>query len=139
MTEEVVFKDFTKKRKRVFFTLAGQEFDALPALPVPVTQRLVQTANALKGSAADAQALTSVLNIFNEVLRKESAVRFAALLNAENEDDENVVDLADAMDIMAWLMEHYGKRPTEVSSLSSDGLPTETDGTISTAGVPSVA
>lgn len=133
---EVVFKDFTKERKRVVFRLGSQEFEAFPVLPVPVTQRLVQTANSLKGAEADESALSAVLDIFNQVLRKESALRFASLINAEDENSD-VVDLIDVMDVMTWLMEVYGKRPTVVSSDSSAGLPTETDGTISTAGVSS--
>ena len=133
---EVVFKDFTKERKRVVFRLGSQEFEAFPVLPVPVTQRLVQTANSLKGAEADESALSAVLDIFNQVLRKESALRFASLINAEDENSD-VVDLIDVMDVMTWLMEVYGKRPTVASSDSSVGLPTETDGTISTAGVSS--
>lgn len=138
MTDEVVFKDFSKQRKRIVFRLGGQEFEALPALPVPVTQRLVQTAQSLKGSDADEKALTAVMGIFHEILQTESATRFSALVNAETTGGE-IVDLSDTMDVMVWLMEVYGKRPTAESSESSSGLPTETDGTISTAGVPSIA
>lgn len=138
MTDEVVFKDFSKQRKRVVFRLGGQEFEALPALPVPVTQRLVQTAQSLKGSEADEKALDAVMGIFGEILRPESAARFSALLNNPDTDAE-IVDLTDAMDVMTWLMEVFGKRPTLESSDSSNGLPTGTDGTISTAGVPSIA
>lgn len=138
MTDEVIFKDFSKTRKPVRFQLGGQQFEALPALPVPVTQRLVQTAASLKGADADEKALNSVLGIFNEILRKESAERFSTLINGGGKNGE-IVDLSDAMDVMAWLMEVYGKRPTQESSDSSAGLPTENAGTISTAGVPHVA
>lgn len=138
MADEVLFKDFSKPRKRVVFRLGGQEFEALPALPVPVTQRLVQTAQSLKGADADENALNSVMGIFQEILRPESATRFIALVNDTGETAE-IVDLTDVMDVMTWLMEAYGKRPTVESSDSSNGLPSVDNGMISTAGVPSVA
>lgn len=129
--KEVRFKNFTKKREPVWFQVDEDRFQALPVLPVPTMQLLIGQANALQGKAASPETLGEILHIFDTVLVPESAARFTERLKST----DNPVDLIQVMDILTWLMEGYGQRPTQQSSGSSDGLPSGTDGTISTAGV----
>jgi hypothetical protein len=95
-------------------------------------QVLIGQSNALQTKEATPETLNDVLNIFNTILVPESAVRFAERLKSM----ENPVDLTQVMEIMVWLMELYGRRPTPPPSDSSAGLPSESDGTTSTAGAP---
>lgn len=134
MTNEIHFKDFTKVPTPIQFQVDGDYFAALPTLPIPVMQRLIQASSEMQGETAGPEALDKVLGVFDIVLMEESRERFRARLNST----ENPVSLTQVMDIMVWLMELYGRRPTQQSSDSSNGLPTETVGTISTAGVPSI-
>jgi hypothetical protein len=127
---EVHFKDFSKKHTPVFFRIDAVDFEALPTLPIPVMQKLIGQANALKDKEVTEAVVGEVLDIFNTVLKADSAQRFATRIN----DTENPVDLPQIMDILTWLMEMYGRRPTQPSSDSSAGLPTESDGTTSTDG-----
>jgi len=131
MTTEVSFKDFTKVLSRKYFRVGAEEFDALPTLPIPVMQELIRASTGLRGKDLGAEALDQVLGIFDSILVPESAQRFKARIASVTDP----VDLTQVMDIMTWLMELYGKRPTQQSPESSSGLPTETDGMISTAGV----
>ena len=131
---EVRFKDFTKKAERIVFQLDDDQFEARSVLPVPVMQELIRVSKELQVDALGEDALVKVLSIFNLVLLGQSAELFRSRV----ESVDKPVDLTQVMDIMVWLMEMYGQRPTQPSSDSSDGLPSETGGTISTAGVPSI-
>lgn len=132
---EARFKDFSKKRVPIVFRIDNDDFQALSVLPVPVMQRLVSEASKLKDQEATETALADVLNIFNSVLYPDSAAKFQERVQSL----DNPVDLNQVMDIMVWLMELYGQRPTQPSSDSSTGLPSGTDGTISVDGALPVA
>ena len=134
MTSDIHFKDFTKVPTPIQFQVDGDHFAALPTLPIPVMQRLIQASSDMEGKSAGPESLDQVLGIFDIILMEESRERFKARINST----EHPVSLTQVMDIMVWLMELYGRRPTQQSSDSSNGLPTETVGTISTAGVPSI-
>lgn len=127
---EARFKDFSKKRERIVFRIDADDFEALSVLPIPVMQDLVAQAAGLKDQEVNETVLKDVLNIFNTILLPESAARFQSRVNSV----DNPVDLAQVMDIMVWLMELYGQRPTQQSSDSSVGSPNGTDGTISMDG-----
>lgn len=131
---EVHFKDFTKQAKRVVFQIDGDQFEARSVLPVPVMQELIRVSKGLKTDDLGEETLLKVLSIFDLILLKPSADLFRSRVDSV----DNPVDLTQVMDTMVWLMEIYGQRPTPPSSESLSGLPTETDGTISTAGVPSI-
>jgi hypothetical protein len=55
-------------------------------------------------------------------------------MKAKLYDRMNPLDSEQANEIMEWLMEEYGLRPTSPSSGSSDGSPTGDGGTPSVAG-----
>lgn len=62
--------------------------------------------------------------MFDLVLTDESAERFKARMS----DKTNPVTMTQLMDILPWLMEQYGMRPTSPSSNSSDGSQSPDDG-----------
>lgn len=134
MTSEIHFKDFTKKFVPIQFQVDDDYFAALPTLPVPTMQEVIRASKELRAEELGPDALDKVLALFDTILVVESRERFKARVSSLDKP----VDLTQIMDIMVWLMEIYGKRPTQQSSDSSDGLPTETDGMISTAGVPAI-
>lgn len=136
MSDDVVFKDFTKKRKEVRFTVGEESFEVLPSLPIPVMQEFLSIAKKIEGKSVGPETLTDVMHIFDLVLKGDSASRFAARIASL--DDDNI-GLDQAMDIIQWMMEHYSKRPTVQPANSSASSPGENVGTISTAGVSSVA
>lgn len=133
MTNEVAFKDFTKAKKQVTFRIDVDVFEAPGVLPIPTMQELAGTADKLKSDMSSSETLSQVIGIFDVILLDASAARLKERISSK----EQPVDLEQLMEIMLWLLEVYGLRPTQPSSDSSAGQPVETSGTPLTAGAPS--
>jgi hypothetical protein len=131
MTE---IRDFTKKRKPIIFREGDDVFHAAPGLPAQV---MLEFATRFQGMSIEAtvdqqlEAFTSVLEI---ALLPESYKRFAERMA----DRENPIEIDQIEEIITWLMEQYGLRPTALPSVSSDGQPAPEPGTTSTASTPDV-
>lgn len=123
----VSFKDFTRKRKPVNFKIEDEHFDCVPALPVETTQVIARIAKEI----SDDNALEKLNEFFGEVLLGDGAERIRLLMG----DKKNPLETDQAVEILYWLLEVYGLRPTQSSSGSSNGSPTDGDGTPSGAGV----
>lgn len=121
-------RDFTRPRKRLNFTIDDDEFEAAAALPGDVFAEMV----ALHDSAADAQTFQDQHDLLKQALRiallPESWERFAARLK----DKQRPIDDDQSSDVVIWLMEEYGVRPTQPSQPSSDGPSSPESGTSST-------
>lgn len=131
MTNDVRFRDFSKKRKPIFFILdspnpEGERFDCYPALALPSLQEI----SLIAGDMTQEKVLESFSAFFKVVLQPDSAERMEKKLY----DRLNPLEVEQANDIMSWLMEEYGLRPSKPSSDSSAGSPTDDAGTPSVAG-----
>lgn len=73
-------------------------------------------------------------SLFSLILVDESYERF----NARMRDKTNPISITQLMEIMPWVMEQYGLRPTTPSEDSSGGLTNPVSGTNSTAPAPVV-
>lgn len=122
----VNFRDFTKKRSAVFFNLDGERFDCAPAVPVTSLQELANYA----GEVNSNNAADFLQKFFGLVMDADNQSRIAARMV----DKTNPLDMDQALEIMHWLLEAYGMRPTQSSSDISTGSPTDGDGTPSMAG-----
>jgi hypothetical protein len=126
------FKDFSKKREPVEFKIDDDLFVAPSILPIPTMQELAEVAESIKTETNNSELFKKVTGIFDAVLTDASAARFRERVASKEEP----VDIEQLIDIMLWLLEEYGLRPTQPSSDSSAGAPSGTSGTLSTAGVP---
>jgi len=133
MTTDVRFKDFSTPNQPVSFQVDGDLFEAPAVLPVPVMQELVVTADKLKNIGEDASVFTAMIEIFDVILVDASAARFRERVNSKTEP----IGMQQIVDIMLWLLEAYGLRPTQPSSDSLTGALAEMSGTPSVAGAPS--
>ncbi len=117
-------KDFTRKRSKIEFQIDDDVFEASPAIPADIlTDFVVQFAGVENLPALKrVEALTEVLSM---VLKPESFERFAA----RKKDRDNPIDLEQINDIIVWLMEQYGQRPTRPSQVSSSGQSSPEPGT----------
>lgn len=120
-------KDFSRKREEIVFTIDEDRFEAAPALPGDIlTEFAVRFADE---NADDAKARfeqwTAALEL---VLLPDSYKLFRARLR----DKERPIELEQASEVIVWLLEQYGLRPTQPSSLSPDGPPNPASGTSST-------
>lgn len=122
-------RDFSRPRPRIVFTVDTEEFEACPAIPADIllefSARYEDAAN-LKGLGSQYEALTSLLEL---VLLEDSHARLRGRLR----DRQHPVDLDQLNDIVVWLMECYGARPTPLSPDSPDGPCDPALGTSSTA------
>lgn len=130
--DDVRFKDFSRKRKPIFFILdgptpEGDRYDCYTALALPSLQEIALIA----GNMTAENATESFAEFFKVVLLPESAARIEEKLK----DRLYPMDPEQANEIMSWLMEVYGLRPSQPSSVSSDGSPTGDGGTPSVVGV----
>lgn len=135
MSETVAFRDFSRKRPRIFFTIDGEEFDARKALP-PV--KLQEAMVKFRGTKGDDES--RVDNIMEKLagglellLKPESYGRFLILLNDDERDEP--VDVLQLTEIFQWLIEKYTVHPTQALSDSSTSSETDSAGTVSPDGV----
>ena len=120
-------KDFTRQRRRLQFRIDNDLFEAAPALPGNVlTAFAVRFADVSK--APTEQQMQIFADALGMVLLPESNARFQKRFN----DLKNPIELEQASDVIMWLMEAYGLRPTQPSSPSASGPPSPESGTSST-------
>lgn len=138
MTDEVIFRDFTVKRKPVAFGISGVRYRCVEALGTETLQELVNVyrnsnlQEAVKEHDAD-KIMASVHQIFKIFMLEDSYGDFIMKLK----DKRDPVDIRQLMEIVAWIVEVYTKRPLEQSSTSSPTSETDDAGTSSEGGASS--
>lgn len=120
-------KDFTE-HVDVRFTIDDDVFIGVPNVPA---LDLLKFASAFDGLTEQdmlerPEAYEAMLEL---VLETASAMRFYARMS----DKTKPISMAQLMNVMSWLMEEYGMRPTLPSSDSSSGSVNPGDGKSSTA------
>ncbi|WP_460071071.1 hypothetical protein [Streptomyces sp. YKOK-I1] len=130
-TESAPIRDFTRKRDRLLFRIDDDLFEAAAALPGNTLARFASRFSDIEKTSVD-QQLGIFIDVLAMVLLPESAARF----NKRLDDLAQPIELEQASDVITWLLEAYGLRPTEPSSPSSDGPPSPESGTSSTDAPP---
>lgn len=124
-------KDFSRKRERLVFRIDEDIFEAATALPGNVLAQFATRFSNIESIPLD-QQLKVFADALGLVLLPESNGRFQKRLD----DLENPIELEQASDVIQWLLERYGLRPTEPSSDSSTGPQSPAPGTSSTDAPP---
>ena len=120
-------KDFSRARERHIFRIDDDVFEAATALPGKVLARFAARFSDIDNTPADKQ-LDAITDALGMVLLPASNALFQKRLD----DLQTPIELEQATDVIQWLLEQYGLRPTEPSSDSSSGLPSLASGTSST-------
>lgn len=113
------FRDFgapvsLETSEPISFSLYGETFNCKPQIPGQVMLDLA----ARSGKNDDgAESASVIIDFFKYVLLPESQERFSALCV----DPVRIVTIDQLMDIVSWLMEIYGERPTTRSGVSVPG------------------
>lgn len=121
-------RDFSRLRNRLTFTIDDELFEAAPVLPGDIYAEFVTRYNGTADTETYQQQHDLLKSALELALMPESYDRFAARLK----DKGNPVEDDQMADVIIWLLEAYGLRPTEPSQPSSDGLPSPESGTSST-------
>jgi hypothetical protein len=122
-------RDFSRKRKRLNFTIDSEEFDAAPALPGDIYAEFVTIYSSTGETETYQDQHDALKRALALALIDESYERFQARLR----DKTNPIEDDQVGDIVLWLLEEYGMRPTQPSPGSSDGPASPATGTPSTA------
>jgi hypothetical protein len=129
MTE---IRDFTKARKDISFRVDDDMFHAARGVPADVLLDFATEFSSMETSATIDQQLKAFRSMLEVVLLPESLKRF----NERMRDRENPIEIDQVEDIVTWLMEQYGLRPTEPSSASPSGPSSPGPGTTSMVSTP---
>lgn len=122
-------KDFSKPRQARRFRIDDDVFEAVSAIPAGI---LAEFAGKLSRDTADAtQRFSIIVEALDLVLLPESF----SLLRKRMSDKHDPVELDQLNDVIVWLLEEYGLRPTEPSPNSSGGQPNPEPGTSLTDGL----
>lgn len=124
--DAVPVKDFTRKHQRLVFKIDDDLFEAARALPGETLTEFAKRYSDIENAPVD-QRIEIFKQVLELVLLPESHDRFIKRFA----DRENPIQIEQAADVVQWLMEHYGKRPTQPSSPSPAGQHSPASGTSS--------
>lgn len=117
-----------KRKKRIRFALDEDVFEAYPSLDVFTAMEFMDKSETWQ-IAEDAEDAKRILReLFALCLQPESYERFVARL----QDRNNPVDVQELPEIVVYLFEEFGLRPTRPSSDSSGSPESQDGGTRST-------
>lgn len=120
MGELVEFKDFSRPVRKIHFRVGQEEYDAIPAIPLGMVMELgglVKNFGSVAAGEFDTK-MDALYTFFDGLLQDDGGTRFRK--QAQSKVDP--LDPKQVIDVMHWLLEVYGLRPTEPSSDSSSGL-----------------
>lgn len=110
------------------FYIHDDLFQAAPELPLGLLEDLAKLRNV--SEEVEKHGIESIYMILDSLLFDESA----ALLRRRASDKKKPVGVKQVMELIPWLLEEYGLRPTQPSSPSLNGSDGEKTGTSSTGG-----
>lgn len=130
MTE---IKDFSKVRKAIQFRVDEDVFHAASAIPAEVLIQFTEAITTSDPTKMSPKEQVGILRgMLEVVLVPESLTRFRERMA----DVHNPIELDQINDIVTWLFEEYGMRPTVESVSSPNGASPPEPGTGSTATMP---
>lgn len=130
MADTIKTADFSDPLPRIVFTVDGEHFEAVRAIPLATLEALVDQAAAAEDDTTTArQRIQQMRDIVEKLLLPEPATRLLARLD----DGERPITPRQLVRIFQWLTEQYTGRPTQPPQPSSDGSGDATSGTASTA------
>lgn len=111
------FKDFTLSEEPVTFKIGPDIFTCVPEVPLDVLMDMAELATGLTGTTRKEQ-MDRVYAFFEGVMEEDSFTTFRTRMQR---GAKLPIGMTHFRDIMTWLMEVYGLRPTQPSSPSPDG------------------
>lgn len=127
-------KDFSRPRTRVAFQIDGDVFEAPPVIPAMVMMQYTKTFSAMGADASADDQMAAMTGVLEMVLYPASYTHFIARLG----DRERPIGLDQLQEVLEYLMESYGMRPTQQPSASADGQASPGSGTNSAESQPAV-
>jgi hypothetical protein len=127
-------KDFTKKREPIWFRINGVALRAKPAIGMATVQRAMNLNESLSSSAGG-EKLAKLSELFGILLHRDSLADFERVVA----DEDDPVDPSQLADMLHYVMERQGLRPTQPLPESSGSPLNGQPGTHGADGVLPVA
>jgi hypothetical protein len=128
-------KDFTRRRKAPQFRIDEDLFTAVAAIPAEEMISFAEQITTADPTQMSPREQVSLLRkTLENMLVPESLLRFQQRMA----DKTNPIDMEQLNDVVEWLFEEYGLRPTTGSSSSSSGGSPPVPGITSTDSMPDV-
>lgn len=121
-------RDFTRERKKIEFQVDSDLFQAKSPIPAQTLVDFAKKFVSLGTASTIEEQLAAFDAVLELVLMPDSLKTFRARMN----DALEPVSIEQVEEIITWLFEEYGMRPTELPSDSSDGPASPGSGTNST-------
>lgn len=124
VTDSIRFRDFSTSPEPVTFRIAPDTFECWPEIPL---DSLIELSTLSTMTDRKAQ-MDAVKDLIDAVMSPEQAAVFRRRCRPGTKEEPNTspIGVRHIQDLLPWLMEAYGLRPTPPSSESEDGS-TETD------------
>lgn len=128
-TDELYFRDFSGSPKHPVMRVDPDEFRCYPEIPLDT---MMEIASMSQSGGTNMEKFKSWLLIFAGVIIAEDYDRFIARTKKGTIEHPNPspIGLRHIRDMIPWIMEVYGLRPTQESSASAGG--SDKEGTSST-------
>lgn len=128
-------KNFSKTRKPVQFQIDADVFDAVPTIPAETMIEFAESMSSADPTKMSPGEMVGALRrVIEMVLQPESLKRFKERMK----DPREPIDMEQLDEIVTWLFEEYGMRPTQEPSNSSVGGSPVVPGIGSTVTLPGV-
>lgn len=121
-------RDFTREPKVIEFKIDDDIFRCHPRLPAKVLMDFAVKADAMGENPTGEQGIQAMLDVLRVTLLDDHFKIFEHRMG----DPDNAIELSQISEIVPWIMEEYGLRPTTPSDDSSDGPSNQASGISST-------
>lgn len=140
-------RDFSSKPRVVEFTVDGEIYRGRPYLPAQTMVDFTLRVEAMGDAATGSEGFATMMESLEMVLMPDSYRKFKDRMKdplADIPEEERAyvtelpykpIELPQLDEILKWLMEEYGLRPTQSSSGSSAGQLAPASGTSSTGDI----
>jgi hypothetical protein len=132
VSDQVQFKNFSRAKTNIHFDIEGVDYDCVNAIGATKLQQAIMVFRNAKDDTNEENVIDRLLGVLKFFIKPESFKVFHA--NVTNVDNEDPVDMVQLKDLLEWLIEVYGMRPTSPSSTSSSSSAADDGGTSSTDG-----
>lgn len=144
-------RDFTRTPKVIEFRIDDDVFRCHPVLPADVLMDFAVKAEGMGDNPSGEQGIQAMLDVLQATLLPEHFQRFRERMRDPAKAAEEAraagraapapyvpIGLDQVSEIVPWIMEEYGLRPTAPSEDSSDGSSSPESGISSTESTPAV-
>ncbi len=124
----MTIKDFSRPAKVIQFTIDEDTFTVVPRLPAQTLIDFTLRVEKMGDAPTSKQSIDAMIDTLKMVLMPDSYKVF----HDRMKDEVRPVELAQAQEIIEWIMGEYGMRPTQSPEPSSNGQLNPASGTNST-------